>query len=198
MQRYAVIKNPDEVYEFNGLVFSPRNANKDESIIVNKGFDCGNVTIELAFSLMNGTKKLGETLEDYFGVIFRYNKIAGEEEYYLLKLDREGVELQLFQRGGRTTVVRVEEKFDLVETVNTYDMKITYVGESITVSIMKDPEMMWRELFSINEPSIHRGAVGFEKKGEVDINVLFFKVRDPRETTIKESIDIMPFVKSID
>jgi len=58
--------------------------------------------------------------------------------------------------------------------------------------------MLFTTLFEINEPSLHRGQIGFEKKGEVDINVLFFKVRDPRERDPKEHILVEPVLKSID
>lgn len=57
---------------------------------------------------------------------------------------------------------------------------------------MKDPEMMYRELFTVKEASIHRGAVGFEKKGLIDINIIVFEVKDPRSRYPKEHILVEP------
>lgn len=48
-------------------------------MIINKTFECANVAIEMAFSISAETKKLGETLEDYFGIVFRYSKTVGED-----------------------------------------------------------------------------------------------------------------------
>jgi len=46
------------------MLFKPMNTSTDESLIINKKFECANVTIELAFSLSANTKKLGETTDD--------------------------------------------------------------------------------------------------------------------------------------
>lgn len=54
----------EEEYKFSDFVFRPLNNSVEESLIINKGFECGNVAIEMAFSLSADTKKLGESLED--------------------------------------------------------------------------------------------------------------------------------------
>lgn len=45
---------------------------------------------------------------------------------------------------------------------------------------------------------MHRGTVGFEKKGHIDVNVILFEVSDPRKKSPKEHILVEPQVKSID
>jgi len=37
---------------------------------------------------------------------------------------------------------------------------------------MKDPEMSYRTLFEIQDTGVHRGSVGFEKKGLIDVNII--------------------------
>lgn len=63
MKRYQTIVG-EETYKFSDLVFRPLNNSVEDSLIINKEFECGNVSIEMAFSLSADTKKLGETLED--------------------------------------------------------------------------------------------------------------------------------------
>lgn len=63
MQRYETIVG-EETYKFSDFLFRPMNNSVEDSLIINKGFECANVTIEMAFSLSADTKKLGETLED--------------------------------------------------------------------------------------------------------------------------------------
>jgi len=42
----------------------------------------------------------------------------------MLKLNKEGMELQKYSGGGGETLVFIEEPFDLVENTNIYDLKI--------------------------------------------------------------------------
>jgi len=63
---------------------------------------------------------------------------------------------------------------------------------------MKDPEMTYRTLFEVKDNSIHRGTVGFEKKGLIDVNIILFEVTDPRKKKPKEHILVEPVVKAID
>lgn len=78
MKRYETIVG-EEIYKFSDLIFRPLNNSIEESLIINKTFECANVAIEMAFSISAETKKLGETLEDQFGIVFRYSKTVGED-----------------------------------------------------------------------------------------------------------------------
>jgi len=49
----------EEEYLFKGHIISPKNQSPDLSKVINQNFDCGNSAIEIAFSLTEGTKKLG-------------------------------------------------------------------------------------------------------------------------------------------
>lgn len=51
---------------------------------------------------------------------------------------------------------------------------------------MKNEELTWKNMFTIDEQSLHRGYVGFAKKGELDLNILSFSLRDPREKKVKQ------------
>jgi hypothetical protein len=55
--------------------------------------------------------------------VFRYSKTVGEE-YYMIKLNKEGLELMKVTNGAMEQLVYIEEPFDVVETVNTYDLRV--------------------------------------------------------------------------
>lgn len=42
----------------------------------------------------------------------------------MIKLNKEGLELMKFSSGAGEQLVYIEEPFDVVETVNTYDLRI--------------------------------------------------------------------------
>jgi len=48
-------------------------------LILNETFECANVSIEMAFSISAETKKLGLTLKDYFGIVYRHSKTVGDK-----------------------------------------------------------------------------------------------------------------------
>lgn len=52
-------------------------------------------------------------------------------------------------------------------------------------------------MFTIEDVSLHRGYVGFAKMGKLDINILSFGTKDPRENKIKNHIQIEPTLKKI-
>jgi len=61
-------------------LIKPKNQSPDLSRVINKNFDCGNASIEIAFSLAENSKKMGATVEEYFGIVFRHLNIGGVEE----------------------------------------------------------------------------------------------------------------------
>jgi len=115
----------------------------------------------------------------------------------MLKLNKVGLELTKKANGGMETLIFIEEPFDVVESSNTYDIRLKYVGSQISCDIMKNEELAWRNLFTLEELDIHRGNVGFAKKGELNLNILSFAIKDPRESKIKEYIDVQPTLKLI-
>jgi len=58
------------------MVIYPSIDNNDESIIINKNFDCGNSIIEFSIGLKGFTDEYNE----YIGIVFRYIKINNIEE----------------------------------------------------------------------------------------------------------------------
>lgn len=57
MKRYETIVG-EEIYKFSDLIFRPLNNSIEESLIINKTFECANVAIEMAFSISAETKKI--------------------------------------------------------------------------------------------------------------------------------------------
>jgi hypothetical protein len=54
----------EEEYIFKGPIITPKNQSPDLSKVINKNFDCGNSAIEIAFSLTEGSKKMGATKDE--------------------------------------------------------------------------------------------------------------------------------------
>lgn len=172
--KYKIMKGKEEwTLKGNdkGIQIAPTNESTSTSMIVNPDFECGNSIMEFNIAI----KSFTDFKDEYIGVVFRYLEIAGEEEFYLLKISKTKAILVKSINGVETDLAApIDYNFNLVDTNNPgfYKFSIHYERENIEIRMQQEPSLDKKLLFNLKgEYSIKRGHVGFAKKGKPDVRI---------------------------
>jgi len=149
-----------------------------KSIAIYKNFDCGNAKFMFTYYV----KTAFDSIDDYVGAIFRYNKFNNIEEYYMFKFKFRKIEFVKVYNSSEDLITFKE--FDLVSNnkdlpIDIYNVIIIYNQNKIELFINHEPLLSYDKKLEIEHNDIQRGKIGFSTSGNYDIKISNIKLDKP-------------------
>jgi len=109
----------------------------------------------------------------------------------MIKILKDKMEFVKVTNGNEDPINQALENFNVLGSITggIYSVKIKYLINKIDIKIKKNPEVNYKEMFLEDNSDIHRGKIGFAKKGNINIDIDLFVTQPPELPEVPLSFD---------